>query len=69
MNTANYDWVEVYQRIADKLLDFKRNRAALISIIKQVFEETGLRRPALSADRNNITSVKSIVIGDFFKFE
>ena len=57
MNTANYDWVEVYQRIADKLLDFKRNRAALISIIKQVFEETGLRRPALSADRNNITDI------------
>ena len=57
MNTANYDWVDVYQRVADKLLDFKRDRAALISIIKQVFEETGLRRPALSADRNNITDI------------
>ena len=56
-NSANFGWVEVYQRIADRLLDFKNNRKKLISIILQAFSETGLRRPKLSTDDNNIPDI------------
>lgn len=56
-HTANYDWVEVYQKIADKLLNFKNDRPKLISIIKQVFAETGIRQPALSEQETEIDDI------------
>lgn len=57
MSSANFDWIEIYQRIADKLLSFKNDRAKLISIIQQAFTETGLRQPALSDDENDIPDI------------
>ena len=56
-DTSNFGWIEVYQKLADRLLDFKNNRKELISIILQVFAETGLRTPSLSADDNNIPDI------------
>lgn len=42
-----YDWVDFYKELAWKLLDFKNNHAALVDIVKKVYETTGLNMPTL----------------------
>lgn len=54
---ASYDWIDVYQKIADKLLDFKNDRSKLVSIITQVFAETGIRQPELSLHKNDFDDI------------
>ena len=46
-NPALYDWIEVYQKIADRLLDFKTDRISLISLIKEAFSKVNIKLPTL----------------------
>lgn len=47
-----YDWVDFYKEFAEKLLAYKNNRAALIQIIKEVYEESEINMPRLDSDNN-----------------
>lgn len=50
--TYQYDWVNFYKEFAEKLLAYKNNRAALIQIIKEVYEESEINMPRLDSDNN-----------------
>ena len=47
MAETNYDWIEFYTAFADKLLEYKNNRGALISNIQKVYESLYLKMPRL----------------------
>lgn len=47
-----FDWVDFYKELAWKLLDFKNNHAALVEIVKKVYETTGLNMPTLELNGN-----------------
>ena len=37
-----FDWVEFYKELSEKLLAFKDNRPELIQRVKQIFSDTGI---------------------------
>lgn len=43
-NGVDYDWVDFYREFAERLLDFKENRGALIKIIREVYEEIDIKK-------------------------
>ena len=49
-NENQFDWVGFYKELASKLLQYKTDRKALISKVKQVFEMTRLKMPTLEKD-------------------
>ena len=40
-----YDWVDIYQEFANRLLEYKNNRTELINKLKNVYEEINLKYP------------------------
>lgn len=40
-----FDWTNIYQEIANKLLEFKNDRAKLLSIMENVFNQTTMKYP------------------------
>lgn len=45
-----FDWVDFYKEFAQKLLEYKKNRSELISIIKSVYEDIEINMPKLDLD-------------------
>lgn len=37
-----YDWIDIYQEFANRLLDYKRNREELIKILQEIYAELNL---------------------------
>ncbi|MCD7768834.1 MAG: AAA family ATPase [Oscillospiraceae bacterium] len=54
--TNQFDWVNFYREVADKLLAFKGNRSELIAKVRQVFKTAGLNLPTLEKD-NDIVDI------------
>ena len=51
MNADNqFDWVTFYKELAEKLHQYKDNRAELIENVKKIYEMTGLNMPTLEKD-------------------
>ena len=48
--TNQFDWVDFYKALSGILLQYKNNRADLISKVKQIYEITGLNMPTLERD-------------------
>ncbi len=61
------DWVEFYQRFADRLLDFKTDRKKLISIIKESYNEINMKYPFLEKGAESIDLCPFTVFGTFNK--
>lgn len=40
-----YDWTNIYQEFANKLLEYKNNRAELINKLEEIYNELGLKYP------------------------
>lgn len=40
-----YDWIDIYQEFANRLLDYKRNRKELIKILQEIYVELNLNYP------------------------
>ena len=51
-NNYKYDWVAFYKELAWKLLDYKNNHAALVDVVKRVYESTGINMPTLELNGN-----------------
>ena len=51
---ADYSWINFYIEFANRLLDFKDNRSALIEKIVAVFDAVGINIPRLEEDGNII---------------
>ena len=48
--SGNYEWVNVYTRVADKLLEFRHNRPALIAHIKNAYAAAEMKLPTLDRE-------------------
>ena len=52
MSNANqFEWVDFYKELAEKLLDYKDNRKELLENIYKIYDNTGLKLPKLGAVR------------------
>ena len=60
-------WVDFYKEFAYKLLEFKDNRTALIQIVRQMYQNTGIGMPTLEKDNNIIDIDPFTVFGTFNK--
>lgn len=45
-----YSWISFYKELAQKLLDYKHNREKLISLIKDVYKDTGIHMAKVEKD-------------------
>ena len=45
-----YDWIEIYQEFANRLLDYKNNRVELIRILQEIYLELNLKYPLIDED-------------------
>lgn len=61
----NYTWVNFYEELADKLLEYKDNRAELISKIKRVYSSIGLKLPTLDSD-DKLTDIDPFTVFGLF---
>ena len=62
---GQFDWVEFYKEFAGKLLAYKDNRKELISKVKQVFMDTGIKMPTLEED-NQIVDIDPFTVFGLF---
>ena len=68
MNADNqFDWVTFYKELAEKLLQYKDNRAELIEKVKKIYEMTGLNMPTLEKDNQLVDIDPFTVFGMFNK--
>ena len=58
-------WIKFYMELADKLLEYKNNRAALIQKIKDVHTTIGMKLPTLDKN-NNIIDIDPFTIFALF---
>ena len=49
-DATQYTWTAFYSEFADRLLDFKEDRQALISAVQSVFRDIGIKLPKLEVD-------------------
>lgn len=50
IESDQFAWVDFYKELADKLLQYKNNRKALIEKIRKIYEITGISFPTLEKD-------------------
>lgn len=58
-------WIPFYTELADKLLQFKDNRVELIRVIRDVYNETGIKLPTLERE-NNIVDIDPFSVYGLF---
>lgn len=63
---GNYEWVNVYTRLADKLLEFKQNRPALIEHIKNAFAAAEMNLPLLEKKGKELTDICPFTVFGLF---
>ena len=59
-----FTWVDIYSELADKLLGYKNDRAALIEVIKTVYENIGFSLPKL--DKGEVTDIDPFTVFALF---
>ena len=64
-NTNQFDWVDFYKELAQKLLQYKSNRESLIEKVKRVYEVTGFKMPMIEKD-NQIMDIDPFTVFGFF---
>ena len=61
MSASNqFDWVDFYKELSDRLLQYKANREELIKKVKRIYEITRIRIPALEKDNQIVDIVCQI---------
>lgn len=63
---GNYEWIDVYTRFADKLLEFRHDRPALIAHIKNAYASTEQKFPTLARDGQEPTDICPFTIFGLF---
>lgn len=62
-----FQWVDFYKEFANKLMEFKDNRGALIDKVKAIYTNTGINMPTLEKDNNLVDIDPFTVFGLFNK--
>ena len=65
MATNEFDWVPFYKEFAEKLLEYRNNRPALIQLIKDVFKNIKFDMPKLERD-NNVVDIDPFTVYGLF---
>lgn len=55
--SGRFDWVGIYSRFADRLLDFEDDRPALIACVRRAFESAGMDLPTLEQKGSEILDI------------
>ena len=66
-NVNQFDWVDFYEELADKLLQFKENRQELVAKVYEIYGITGINMPTLEKDNQLIDIDPFTVFGLFNK--
>ena len=56
-----FEWTDFYMELADKLLDFKNDRASLIEKIKDIYTAINIKLPTLEKD-NDIVDIDPFTV-------
>ena len=62
MSNTKYSWVSFYEELADKILEYKSDRALLIDKIKQAHQMMGLNLPKIEKDNDDIPDIDPFTI-------
>lgn len=62
-----FDWVDFYKELSEKLLDYKNNRPELIVKVKRIFTDSGIKMPKLEKNNQIIDIDPFTVFGLFNK--
>lgn len=60
-----FEWTDFYMELADKLLDFKNDRASLIEKIKDIYTAINIKLPTLEKD-NDIVDIDPFTVYGLF---
>ena len=66
-NTNQFDWVDFYKELADKLLQFRENRQELVPKVYEIYKTAGIRMPTLEKDNQLVDIDPFTVFGLFNK--
>ena len=66
-NVNQFDWVDFYEELADKLLPFKENWQELVAKVYAIYESTGINMPTLEKDNQLVDIDPFTVFGLFNK--
>lgn len=64
-NTIRFDWVDFYEELARKLLQYKENRKELITKVREIYETTDITCPMLEKD-NQIVDIDPFTVFALF---
>ena len=67
MADNKFDWIPFYKELADKLLEYKDNRADLIKVIEALYQKIDIKIPKLDKDNKIIDIDPFTVFGLFNK--
>lgn len=62
-----YDWIDIYQEFANRLLDYKNNREELIRKLQEIYVELNLKYPLIDGDEIGKDVCPFSVMGIFNK--
>lgn len=62
-----YDWIDIYQEFANRLLDYKNNREELIRKLQEIYIELNLKYPLIDGDEIGKDVCPFSVMGIFNK--
>ena len=65
MSEVAHTWIPFYSELADKLVPFQNDRAALIGRIRSVYDRIGVKLPKLELD-NNIVDIDPFTVFGLF---
>lgn len=63
---GNYEWIDVYTRFADKLLEFRHDRPALIECIRKAFDSAGMKMPTLEEKGHELSDICPFTVFGLF---
>lgn len=63
---SKFTWVEFYIELADKILTFKGNRAALVEKVREAHKTAGKELPKVESDNNNIPDIDPFTVFALF---
>lgn len=62
---CQYSWIGFYKEFAVRLLSYKDKRDELVSLLKEIYEKTGLEMPTLDKDRK-LTDIDPFTVYGLF---
>ena len=66
-STNQFDWVDFYKELADKLLQFRENRQELVPKVYEIYKTAGINMPMLEKDNQLVDIDPFTVFGLFNK--